>query len=1090
MTNSRKTKRNRCISAALALLLCLAPLLPPAAAQGDVVYISTTAQMIDLSKKCTSDAYSKGLTVVLNADIQLANSKYKPIPVFCGTFDGNGHTIKGLTVKGKGSKLGLIRTVEEGALVKDLRVEGTVAPEGTRSTLGLIAGRNDGTIERCTAVGKVTGGADVGGLCGINGQTGVLRYCSSQVELTGDTRTGGAAGLNEGLISACTNQGGVNLGSSEKATDTGGLAGRSTGVIESCRNLGAVGYKHTGYNVGGVAGIQNGSVLDSTNEGTVLGRKDVGGIVGQFEPQLNKTYGADPLEELDSQLGQLSALFTRFASQLNQTVLDATDDMIVVNDAMSAIRDAAQDGGSEGRADAQAAVDTIYQAAQAMNESNSALLQHVDDFSGTAHKELDTIRKSMADLRTALENILSRADGGVDDAWENLDWQLDGIETCVKNIDKQIDNIAADVRKIETFLEDVARALADQSLSLSGKVEAVQAAAGRLGSIDISGSIKRIVANIDSMGRYLHDLRVGLEDIYDDTSSAIAKQVDKAGDAASAINKAADSLNTAAKKLSDGVTEDMRIFNHHLDVIEDTLHDYLQTAGDKGQALLDTVNEQLKIINDQVGTIATGAQSSSGSLYDTTEAIINQLNNVESTITGMTAPPKKDIDDISDDPAEGEVKGRVVNCGNKGEVSADSNVGGIVGIASPEIELDPEEDLDLDGVDKLLVDTTIYIRATVRSCRNSGPVTAKNDCAGGILGRGDVGAVLDCVNVSGVTAESDKHCGGVAGLSRTIIRRCCALADLKGNDWVGGIAGKGNDIQDCRTMVQIDSEGECLGAIAGEAAGDVAGNYFVREDLAGVDGVDYEGRAMPLDYPDFVALEGLPGDFSHFTVTFVADGEQVAALPVEYGAGLAESQLPAVPEREGCYGQWEAFDSSRILRSLRIEAVYSPWISTLAAQGERPELLVEGAFGTDAALDVQPWEPGGTAVPQGYQAGKAYRFTVNGTEALSGKLTVRLRAPESKRQKEAAVLQNGRLEKVESTRDGSYLVFEMEGPGAVAVLEKERPLWPYVLAGSGGVLLLAAAALLVRRRRKPGAKPPAGPAGKDETAANEPAVVG
>lgn len=95
---------NRLLSAALALVIALAPLLPAAAAQGDVLYVSTTAQMINLSKNCTSDAYSKGLTVVLKADIQLANSKYKPIPVFCGTFDGNGHTIKGLTIKGKGSK--------------------------------------------------------------------------------------------------------------------------------------------------------------------------------------------------------------------------------------------------------------------------------------------------------------------------------------------------------------------------------------------------------------------------------------------------------------------------------------------------------------------------------------------------------------------------------------------------------------------------------------------------------------------------------------------------------------------------------------------------------------------------------------------------------------------------------------------------------------------------------------------------------------------------------------------------------------------------------------------------------------------------
>lgn len=266
-------------------------------------------------------------------------------------------------------------------------------------------------------------------------------------------------------------------------------------------------------------------------------------------------------------------------------------------------------------------------------------------------------------------------------------------------------------------------------------------------------------------------------------------------------------------------------------------------------------------------------------------------------------------------------------------------------------------------------------------------------------------------------------------------------------------------------MVLIDSEGECLGAIAGDAEGAVAGNYFVREELAGVDGVDYEGRAMPLDYNDFVALEGMPADFSRFTVTFVADEKQVAVLPVAYGGSLEEAEFPDVPDKEGYYGQWEAFDSGRILRSLRVEAEYTPWITTLADKGEHPALLVEGAFGTDAALDVQDWEPGGIEAPQGYGLANAYQFTIGGTEEIHGQLTVRLRAPAGKGPKEAAVLQGGSLVRVESQRDGSYLVFQMEQPGAVAVLEKERTYWPYYLAG-GAVALALVLLLLLRRRRK------------------------
>ena len=71
---------------------------------------------------------------------------------------------------------------------------------------------------------------------------------------------------------------------SDDAQDTGGIAGRSSGTITGSVNHGEIGYPHTGYNVGGIAGRQNGSVVGCENYGSIWGRKDVGGIVGQFEP--------------------------------------------------------------------------------------------------------------------------------------------------------------------------------------------------------------------------------------------------------------------------------------------------------------------------------------------------------------------------------------------------------------------------------------------------------------------------------------------------------------------------------------------------------------------------------------------------------------------------------------------------------------------------------------------------------------------------------------------------------------------------------------------------------------------------------------
>lgn len=77
-------------------------------------------------------------------------------------------------------------------------------------------------------------------------------------------------------------------------------------------------------------------------------------------------------------------------------------------------------------------------------------------------------------------------------------------------------------------------------------------------------------------------------------------------------------------------------------------------------------------------------------------------------------------------------------------------------------------------------------------------------------------------------------------------------------------------------MARSDSAGEGLGAIAGSADGSVCNNYFLDEGLSGVNSVNYEGKAMPLDLNSFSALELVPEEFLHLTVTFRVDGQEVA----------------------------------------------------------------------------------------------------------------------------------------------------------------------------------------------------------------------
>ena len=102
----RKSKRIISLLTALCLTLGLCP---ASAAEGRTVSVGTARELIALSKSCTLDTWSQGLTVELTADIDLGNAAFRPIPIFCGVFEGNGHRISGLRVTGKGSDQGLFR---------------------------------------------------------------------------------------------------------------------------------------------------------------------------------------------------------------------------------------------------------------------------------------------------------------------------------------------------------------------------------------------------------------------------------------------------------------------------------------------------------------------------------------------------------------------------------------------------------------------------------------------------------------------------------------------------------------------------------------------------------------------------------------------------------------------------------------------------------------------------------------------------------------------------------------------------------------------------------------------------------------------
>jgi hypothetical protein len=194
---------------------------------------------------------------------------------FAGSFYGNGHSIIGLSAKSNQDYTGLFRVIGKGALVQDLVIQAGLV-QGKAYT-GLLAGCNQGSIKNCCVQGQITGTHDVGGLVGINGKYGQI-YTSQAIGIVKGDRyeIGGLVGCNLGYITDSLAD--IKV---QGARVVGGLVGMNdeTGHIEHCLTKGEVNGQ---YFVGGIAGHNwfRGIIHHCIAQADVMGEECVGGLAG------------------------------------------------------------------------------------------------------------------------------------------------------------------------------------------------------------------------------------------------------------------------------------------------------------------------------------------------------------------------------------------------------------------------------------------------------------------------------------------------------------------------------------------------------------------------------------------------------------------------------------------------------------------------------------------------------------------------------------------------------------------------------------------------------------------------------------------
>lgn len=188
---------------------------------------------------------------------------------FHGTFNGNHHTIKNLTIRGT-RQLGLFGRVGGGAQIKNLKLIETDIIGTGDAVAGLVGDNHYGDIVDCAVSGSVVGYEDVGGLVGNN--DGMIIRSHSSCFVDGTLATGGLIGSNSsGVVMASYSQGTV-IGHSS----VGGLVGKG-GSLKSCYSIS---YVHGMKSAGGLVGSSC-DISTSYSASVVIGEEFVGGLVGQ-----------------------------------------------------------------------------------------------------------------------------------------------------------------------------------------------------------------------------------------------------------------------------------------------------------------------------------------------------------------------------------------------------------------------------------------------------------------------------------------------------------------------------------------------------------------------------------------------------------------------------------------------------------------------------------------------------------------------------------------------------------------------------------------------------------------------------------------
>ena len=248
--------------------------------------IHSEADLILLSNEVSIGKNYAGQTVKLMQDLDFTGiDNFQSIGLsatlpFSGFFDGNNKKISNMKISATESYTGLFGYMGQDSEVKNLTLENCTITS-TSDKVGGIAGYSNGKISGCTVSGAITGTSQVAGIVAyMDGHaSSPLSNCtfsSGTVTATNGSAAGISCLSNNGIAN-CTNNGTI-----QGKKEVGGiLASGGSSPVTGCTNTGAVtGQKY----VGGIVGISQermSNISDCTNSGHITATDNyAGGIAG------------------------------------------------------------------------------------------------------------------------------------------------------------------------------------------------------------------------------------------------------------------------------------------------------------------------------------------------------------------------------------------------------------------------------------------------------------------------------------------------------------------------------------------------------------------------------------------------------------------------------------------------------------------------------------------------------------------------------------------------------------------------------------------------------------------------------------------